>query len=668
MSVATTKRSRIFFCFVSALGLMLPAADFDSLSKACHARVNRKKSKTAATELKPVLPASTVTSASSATVPDEKHDTVVIEPEILVADELMRKGEFGDAESLYHQVLKTNPGSLPATIGFGLALAKQFKLPAARAQFEKALKMNPDNAMAHAGLAVVMYNSLQSSDPQIRANRDKIIEEALEQCKKGLAIDARMPEAHYTMGNLYRTREELDQALTAYQEAVKIDPNYSEALSGLGLVQLKKDDIEAAEASFKKAIDANATNSTAHYGLGRAYFLAGDYEQALKELNTSLAQHQESAPGHLVRGNVHAALGESADAIKDYREALRINPETVEAYLGISEVKENDEELTAAIENLDKAIETLPDEGEFRLRRAFLAMKLGHLDEAMDAYRKLLARQPDNIKAVHGLNRAVYLKSKSTGGDDVFMASDDFKESRSLIHKATSNKKDQAECKLAKLIIDTVNGDEVETVEAFFENYKPATSAEHLVFSEMLLVRGELNRAGLELAALIKKTDSLQELLALGDTALILKDLDNAKAAFEKAAESKDKVATYKKRIEKALGVIKESRQIAEQKVQEGDALVKKKDWDKAAQEYRSAVKTWPRLASARLGLATALEKLKPQSSSNLDEAAENLRAYVSLDTELKDKESTKLSKKADSLEARAEKQARKEDAKNKNG
>ena len=70
----------------------------------------------------------------------------------------------------------------------------------------------------------------------------------------------------------------------------------------------------------------------------------------------------------------------------------------------------------------------------------------------------------------------------------------------------------------------------------------------------------------------------------------------------------------------------------------------------------------------SRLGLATALEKLKPQSSSNLDEAAENLRAYVSLDTELKDKESTKLSKKADSLEARAEKQARKEDAKNKNG
>ena len=175
MSVATTKRSRIFFCFVSALGLMLPAADFDSLSKACHARVNRKKSKAAATELKPVLPASTVTSASSATVPDEKHDTVVIEPEILVADELMRKGEFGDAESLYHQVLKTNPGSLPATIGFGLALAKQFKLPAARAQFEKALRMNPDNAMSHAGLAVVMYNSLQSSDPQIRANRDKII-------------------------------------------------------------------------------------------------------------------------------------------------------------------------------------------------------------------------------------------------------------------------------------------------------------------------------------------------------------------------------------------------------------------------------------------------------------------------------------------------------------
>ncbi|MEZ4534097.1 MAG: tetratricopeptide repeat protein [Cyanobacteriota/Melainabacteria group bacterium] len=127
--------------------------------------MNRKKQARRAANRagSPAFAASTVTSASSA-VPDEAYDTVVIEPEILVADELMRKGEFGDAESLYHQVLKTNPGSLPATIGFGLALAKQFKLPAARAQFEKALKMNPNNAMAYAGLAV-MYNSLQSSGP-----------------------------------------------------------------------------------------------------------------------------------------------------------------------------------------------------------------------------------------------------------------------------------------------------------------------------------------------------------------------------------------------------------------------------------------------------------------------------------------------------------------------
>ena len=664
MSAATTKKGKIFLCFVSVLGSLVPSGDFDLA--ACHARVSRKKSKAAAVELKPVLPASAPTSLA---VPEDKHEAVVIEPEILVADELMRKGEFSDAESLYHHVLKTNPGSLPATIGFGFALAKQFKLPAARAQFEKALKMKPDNAMAHAGLAVVMYNSLQSSDPRIKANRDTIIEEALEECKKGLAIDGKMPEAYFTMGNLYRTREELDQALTAYEEAVKIDPKYSEALSGLGLVQLRKDDIEAAEESFKQAIEANPANSTAHYGLGRAYFQSGDYERALKELNTSLSQHQESAPGHLVRGNVHAALGESEDAIRDYREALRINPDTVEAYLGISEVKENDEELTAAIENLDRAIEAFPDQAEFRLRRAFLAMKLGHLDEAMDSYRKLLGKEPDNIKAVHGLNRAVYLKSKSqadsTGGDDVFMASDDFKESRLLIHKAIANKKDQGECKLAKIIIDTVNGDDLEAIlKESFENYKPATNSEHLIFSEMLLVRGDLRRAGLELASLIEKTDSVQELLTLGDTALILKDLDNAKTAFEKASESKEKSATYKKRIEKALGVINESRRIAEDSVQKGDTLVKKKDWDKAAQEYRVAVKTWPRLTSARLGLATVLEKLKPQSSTNLDEAAENLRAYVSLDPELKDKEATKLSKKADSLEARAEKLARKEDAK----
>src|SRR5581483_4583973 len=207
------------------------------------------------------------------------------------ADDLMLKGKYGDAEGMYKQALQHNNKSIPATVGYGMALAKQFKLDAAKAQFEKAFQMDPRNAMAHAGLAMVQYNSLQSSSQTVRTNQDAILKNAEAECKQGLAIDPGMPEAHYTLGNIYRSQGRADEALNEYKEAARLDPEYSEAFAGQGLVHLNKDELADAAASFKQAISLSSGNSTAHYGLGRTYFKQGLYDDALKELNTSLYQH-----------------------------------------------------------------------------------------------------------------------------------------------------------------------------------------------------------------------------------------------------------------------------------------------------------------------------------------------------------------------------------------
>jgi Tfp pilus assembly protein PilF len=102
-------------------------------------------------------------SVEPAQAKEKKLIKIKIEREVVMADELMLNGKFSDAADLYHAVQAKNPKSVPATIGFGMALAKQFKLDAADEQFNKALTMDPHNAMAHAGKAMVMFNRLASS-------------------------------------------------------------------------------------------------------------------------------------------------------------------------------------------------------------------------------------------------------------------------------------------------------------------------------------------------------------------------------------------------------------------------------------------------------------------------------------------------------------------------
>jgi tetratricopeptide (TPR) repeat protein len=128
---------------------------------------------------------------------------IKIDNDVVMADDLMLKGKFSEAADAYHTATQKGKGkNVPATIGYGMALAKQFKLDAANEQFDKALALDPKNAMAHSGKAMVMFNRLQSSSKTVMNQKDQILKDAEEECKKGLALDGGMPEAHYTLSML----------------------------------------------------------------------------------------------------------------------------------------------------------------------------------------------------------------------------------------------------------------------------------------------------------------------------------------------------------------------------------------------------------------------------------------------------------------------------------
>lgn len=586
----------------------------------------------------------------------KKRFKVRIEHEVVMADDLMLKGKYSDAEDLYKQVLEKHGSSIPAQVGYGMAMAKQFKLDAAEAQFKKVLQSDSRNAMAHAGLAMVMFNRLQSSNQNIRSNRDAILSNAEAECKQGLAIDPGMPEAHYTLGNIQKAQGRIDDAMNSFKEAARLDPQYSEAVTGVGLIHMLKGEYADAVSNFKRAIDLNSGNSTAHYGLGRTYFKQGLYDDALKELNISLYQHPNSAPVRLTQGEVYAAQGNSVAAISEFQEAIRIKPETPEAYINIADIRENRGDVEHAIAQLRSGLELMPDNSALHMRIAELSLKVEKLDDAIKEYTKVLEVQPQNGQAAQGLTRAYYMKANKEA-NSAFFVSNEFEGSKALIDKAVAMNPNNMELRLAQMKLRSMMGEPVDMSQIG----PPTNDGERIAYAEAMLAQNKFKEADEQFNIVIANAKDARETFAVADLALMIKDLKNAEAAYKKASTFPD----ADKRAKRGLALVQKAQETARQDLTLADDLARKKQRGSAIDKYHAAIYENPRVPDARFGIADTLERLRPQRSDDLKEAVTHLKAFLALSPDLPQKEVERTQKRITRLEEKAYKLELKEKREN---
>lgn len=273
------------------------------------------------------------TSDADENVPTSSASKTNVRRDLSAAADLMLDGKYAEAADLYRSILNTNSKEPNALAGLGMALGRQYKLDAADEQFERLLQIDPNNAVAHCGKAMVLLNRLQSSNNSVIKNRNQILKEAGKECNLALDADPRVVEAHFLLGRVYKEEGRNDRACQAFQGAIKLDPHYSNAFAQLGLVQVLMNKLPEATESFKKAIAINTGNSTAHFGMAQVAFKQNRLEAAVAELNISLYQNPNSSPVHQLLGKVYEAQGNTNAAIKEFKEAIRIKPEQAAPYL-----------------------------------------------------------------------------------------------------------------------------------------------------------------------------------------------------------------------------------------------------------------------------------------------------------------------------------------------
>lgn len=279
--------------------------------------------------------------------PSSAQQTLAIQHAINLAIQHHTAGDFPKAESLYQQVLMTDPNQHVALHLLGVIAHQVGKNDVAVDLIIKALTIKPSYAEAHFNLGNVFKELKQWSD-------------AAASYQAAIANKPSFAEAHSNLGLIFEELHKLDAALTSHQKAIAINPKHADFQYNWAVALQKVGKLDNAVESYQKAIAINPDYTEAYHNLGTVCQQLGNLEGAIANYQMALAIKTDYAEAHYNLGIALHELGRSDEAVVSYRRAITIKPDYAEAYNNLGSTLNNLGQLDEAVASYQKSISINP--------------------------------------------------------------------------------------------------------------------------------------------------------------------------------------------------------------------------------------------------------------------------------------------------------------------
>src|SRR5271166_6665719 len=209
--------------------------------------------------------------------PQEKTDPLA--PLLQQANEAIDKMDFAAALDPLQKYISQRPDEPYPHFQLGYAFAGLKRLQDAKAEFSRAIVLDPKMAAAHLNLGLV----LMDSDPAAAA-------EAFRHAAELTPAESR---PRFLAGFSLEHAGKFPEAIEQYRAALALSPKDYETHFALGRVLLRSEDAAGAEEQFRAAIAARADAAPAKLGLGSALLAQKKYDTAAD----ALAEYLKLKPG-----------------------------------------------------------------------------------------------------------------------------------------------------------------------------------------------------------------------------------------------------------------------------------------------------------------------------------------------------------------------------------
>jgi tetratricopeptide (TPR) repeat protein len=271
----------------------------------------------------------------------------------------------------------------------GVVYETQGKGTLALDQYDKATRMAPRNSSCRLSLGAMLAS-------------DGVADEAERHFLAAAALDTLSPAPYLGLANLYRRNGFLEQALSSLEKAVIRAPYDVGLAVSLGRSCIDMGLYERAEAHFRAALSVDPENGAAIDGLlelrDRGVYVEVQ-ERPDRPRETTRARTQ-AAMQHLRRGNL-----EASKTILD--ELLAGDPDDLDIVFAMATWHLTAGNLEQAIEGYERCHESNTKNPLVMNNLASAYHQTGRVEEAIAMWRRLLALDPNNIKAKTNLQRAL---------------------------------------------------------------------------------------------------------------------------------------------------------------------------------------------------------------------------------------------------------------------
>ena len=329
---------------------------------------------------------------------------------------LMDEGIYEDAAIALHQALELPPGEdevfysvkQPLEIYTegqlrttrGDALRAQNEADQALHEFERALELDPGNALAckGRGAALIDLGRYQEAVSALQLALDLYAAEGMEDNS----------EVYANLGEALRALGKYSEAKNAFDQALKVDPEYQWVLARLGetLRVLDSDKPEIALPYLEKAVALEPEDAWALGALGATQHSLSRYRSALGTLEKAIQLEPNDAFNHGYKGKVLRDVNRLEPAVQCLDRALELDANIdwvlMEKALALREMPDHADK--EAITYIRRAVELRPDSG-------YNVCQLGVSQYYLGDYSEALAQVDKSISLDSSLDWANCLKS-----------------------------------------------------------------------------------------------------------------------------------------------------------------------------------------------------------------------------------------------------------------
>ncbi len=197
---------------------------------------------------------------------------------------------------------------------------KTENLDSAITVFKRAIALDPNYALAHAGLGETYWQKyLASKDSQW-------VQPARHACELALNGAAQLAAAHVCLGRLESGTGEYEKAVEEFGRAVAADPTSDDAYRGLADAYEKVNKPAEAERTYRRALELRPQYWAGYNFLGAFYYHQARYSEAASMFSQVVALAPDSFRGYSNLGTTYYYEGFYAEAIRTLRRSIAIRP------------------------------------------------------------------------------------------------------------------------------------------------------------------------------------------------------------------------------------------------------------------------------------------------------------------------------------------------------